>query len=156
MAYSWIQTKHEGIRFREHPTRRHGVKPDQYFAIRYRVDGKRREEGLGWASQGWTAQRAAGELAKLKEAHRTGQGAHTLAEKRAQAAEQRQAEAEAKAQEVRDNLTFGYIFQASYLPQARANKKPTSVRTEEILYRLWIGPIIGDKPLKSLAPFHLE
>jgi hypothetical protein len=78
MAYAWHQTKHEGVRYREHPTRNHGVKADQYFAIRYRVNGKRREEGLGWATQGWTLQRAALELAKLKEAHRTGEGARTL------------------------------------------------------------------------------
>lgn len=51
MRYKWRQLD-EGIRVREHPTRRHGIKPDAYFVIRYQIDGKRQEEALGWASQG--------------------------------------------------------------------------------------------------------
>jgi integrase len=156
MAYAWHQTKHEGVRYREHPTRKHGVKADQYFAIRYRVNGKRREEGLGWATQGWTLQRAALELAKLKEAHRTGEGARTLEEKRQLAEAKLQAEAEAKAKEERDNLTFGEVFELHYLPHAEANKGASSIRAEKPLFRLWIKPVIGDKPLKDIAPIHLE
>jgi integrase len=157
MAYAWHQTKHEGVRYREHPTRKHGVKLDQYFAIRYRVNGKRREEGLGWATQGWTLQRAALELAKLKEAHRTGEGARTLEEKRHLAEAKLQAEAEAKAKEERDNLTFGEVFELHYLPHAEANKGASSIRAEKPLFRLWIKPVIGDKPLKDIAPIpHLE
>ena len=52
-----------GVRFREHPTRKHLRKPDRYFSIRYRVtcEGKSilREEGVGWASEGYTAAKAA-------------------------------------------------------------------------------------------------
>ncbi len=44
----WTNTKHEGVRYREHPTRKHGVRKDRYYAIRYYVDGKRKEESLGW------------------------------------------------------------------------------------------------------------
>ena len=156
MAVKWISSKYPGVRFYEHPTRKHGVKPDRYFSIRSQVGGKRREEGLGWASEGMTEQKAAGELAKLKEAHRTGTGPLTMEEKRKQASEQRQAELEAKAQEERDNLTFEQVFRERYLPQAKANKKPTSVRTEELLFRLWIEPVIGLKAFKDIAPIHLE
>ncbi|GFK92332.1 Tyrosine recombinase XerD [Fundidesulfovibrio magnetotacticus] len=156
MGHQWGQTKHEGVRYREHPTRKHGVRPDQYFAIRYRVNGKRREEGLGWASQGWTAQKAALELAKLKEAHRTGQGAFTLSERREQALEQRQAEEEAKAQQEREGVTFGAVFLGTYLEHAQGNKKPNSIRTEKTLFETWIKPTIGSAPLKDVAPFHLE
>ena len=94
MGYTWKQTKHEGVRYREHPTRKHGVKPDQYFAIRFRVAGTRREEARGWASQGWTAAKAAQTLAKLQEAARTGEGATSLAEKRKLAEDKRKAEAD--------------------------------------------------------------
>ncbi len=91
MAYTW-KTVAEGIRTREHATRKHGMKPDTYFAIRYYVNGKRKEEGLGWSSQGWTLTKAKSTLAQLRTAQKTGQGEVTLQEKRAKALEARQAE----------------------------------------------------------------
>jgi integrase len=156
MGTAWKQTKHEGVRYREHPSRKHGVKPDQYFAIRYRVDGKRREEGLGWASAGWTAQKAAQELSKLKEAYRTGTGAVTLAEKRQVAELNRRAEDEARALEERDNQSFGSLFLESYFPIAKKNKAERSWKKEDQCYRLWIAPVLSDKSLKDIAPIHLE
>jgi len=47
MAAKWIGTKFKGVRYYEHPTRKHGVKKDRYLAIRYQIDGKRIEEGIG-------------------------------------------------------------------------------------------------------------
>jgi len=41
-----------GIRVRQHPTRKHGVKADRYFVLRYVANGKHRQEALGWASEG--------------------------------------------------------------------------------------------------------
>lgn len=70
MPVQWKKTKHVGVRFHEHPTRKHGVNFDRYFAIRYQRDGKRVKEG--WASVKWTAEKAALELAELKKAHMTG------------------------------------------------------------------------------------
>jgi hypothetical protein len=35
------------VRTRENATRKHGIKPDRYFLIRYQADGKRKEEELG-------------------------------------------------------------------------------------------------------------
>lgn len=155
MSYQWHQTKHEGVRYREHPTRKHGVKPDQYFAIRYRIDGKRREEGLGWASQGWTASKSALELAKLKEAHRTGDGPASLAEKRAKAEAERKALQEAEEQQARESVTLAHVWE-KYTAVAKANKTPRTIRNEEQCFRLWIAPAIGSKPLKDIAPIHLE
>lgn len=74
-----------GIRVRRHPTRKHGQMPDKYYVLRYRVGGKYKQEALGWASQGWTLAKARAELAKLKEAARTGVGEVTLKERREKA-----------------------------------------------------------------------
>jgi len=82
MAYKWISTKFPGIRYRVHPTRKYANKPDKYFAIRYQAEGKRKEEGLGWSSEKWTAEKAALALAELKKAHTTGEGPTRLTEKR--------------------------------------------------------------------------
>lgn len=79
----------EGIRARVHPTRKHGVRFDMYYVLRYTVDGQKRQEALGWASEGWTLAKARNELMKLKEAARTGDGPATLEEKRKKAQEER-------------------------------------------------------------------
>ena len=62
MPVQWQSTGFPGVRFYKHPNRKHGVKYDRYFAIRYQHDGKRREEGLGWSSEGWTAEKAFKEI----------------------------------------------------------------------------------------------
>jgi len=50
MAVKWIKTTFKGVRYHEHETRKNGIKKDQYFTIRYKLNGKDKEEGLGWAS----------------------------------------------------------------------------------------------------------
>jgi len=82
MPVKWIQTNYPGVRYYEHKSRKHGLKPDRYYAIRYQKDGKRKEEGLGWGSDGWTAQKALFELAELKEAYVTGNGPSRLSDRR--------------------------------------------------------------------------
>ena len=115
----WRSTPFRGVRYRKHKTRRYGVNFDQYFSIRYQADGKRIEEGIGWASEGWTAEAAALELAELKKAHRTGKGKSRLSERReAVRVEKEQAE--------RDALTFGEIFEEKYYPLAEAEKDSQS------------------------------
>ncbi len=141
MAYAW-KTVAEGIRTREHASRKHGMKPDTYFAIRYYVEGKRKEEGLGWSSQGWTLTKAKDTLAQLRTAQKTGQGEVTLQEKRAKALEARQAEKDrptiAKLWEVYEAAHQG---RPSSKPDARnirhslerfGNKAPDQIRTAHI------------------------
>jgi len=48
----WIKTAHKGLRYYEHDTRRHGKKKDRYYAIRFKVDNKLYEYGIGWWSEG--------------------------------------------------------------------------------------------------------
>lgn len=156
MAVIWNKTNFPGVRFYEHATRKHGVQKDRYFAIRFQANGKRREEGLGWASEGWTAVKASHTLAELKKAATVGEGPCSLSEKRQQAEEKRQAEAEARTQAERDNVTFGNVFLDSYFPIAKKNKSVRSWQKEDQCYRLWIAPVLADKPLKDIAPIHLE
>ncbi|MFZ5426117.1 MAG: tyrosine-type recombinase/integrase [Thermodesulfobacteriota bacterium] len=156
MAVKWISSNHPGVRYYEHASRKHGVKFDRYFAIRAQVDGKRREEGLGWASEGWTELKAATILAELKKAHATGEGAQTLAEKREQTRAERQAQDEEKARQAQANVTFSDVFTGSYLPAERLNKSKASCDKEESFLRNWIAPVFGDKPMRDIVPFDLE
>ncbi|WP_449245956.1 tyrosine-type recombinase/integrase [Desulfarculus baarsii] len=156
MAVKWHGGKFPGVRYYEHETRKHGLKPDRYYCLRYQAAGKRREEGLGWASEGWTEHKAALELARLKEAARTGQGPASLQEKRRLAQDERQAQEAARERLERERLSFGQFWRESYFPHAQANKSRQSWRREDHLFRLWIEPVIGRLPLKDVGPLHLE
>jgi integrase len=143
-----IKTTYPGVRYRIHPTRKHGINQDRYFTIRYRLNGKTREEGIGWASQGMTAKKASVYLSKLREARLTGDGPQTLKEQREQAKAQRE-------YEKREGLTFAEFFEQTYLPLVKANKSYKAYLTEQSLYK-WIFPVVGDKPLPAISPLHLE
>ena len=152
----WTKTNFPGVRFREHPTRKNGIRRDQYFTIRYKRAGKDHEEGLGWASEDWTAAKAYDHLKGIKENIKTGEGVQSLAEKRDLEA-QRRAEAESeRAREEQETITLKSFFEGSYLPHARNNKKPRTCDTEEHLFRNWIKPVVGEKALKDISAFDCE
>jgi hypothetical protein len=124
--------------------------------MRYKLNGKDREEALGWGSQGWTAEKAAIELSKLKQARITGEGAQSLQAKREI---RRKADEALKAIEEcqkKELLTFGEFFVNTYFPQAMRNKKANSYRVEKSMFQVWISPTLADIPLKQISPFHLE
>ncbi|MEW6187692.1 MAG: tyrosine-type recombinase/integrase [Thermodesulfobacteriota bacterium] len=154
---TWHKTKYPGVRYREHPTRKHGIHPDRYFVIRYKQKKESKEEGLGWASQKWTAEKAAAELAALKNAYKAGKGEPTrLVEKRQAEEERRKKEALEKAQQFKNALTFGEFFKRTYSPIAEQRLKPRSYSNEKGHFKYWIEPVIGNIPLKDLRPIHLE
>ena len=101
MSYKY-KTLAPGVRVREDPRRKNGIRPDQYFTIRYTVDGVQKTESLGWASEGVNLAKAQAELHRLKEAARTGVGPVTLQEKRERAKAEREAE--------RQRLTIGGLW----------------------------------------------
>lgn len=130
-----------GIRARLHPTRKHGIKPDQYFQLRYTVDGELKQEVLGWASEGWTLAKARAELGKLKEAARTGVGEVTLKEKREKAKAAREAERQkptiARLWEIYQETKGQYTRLATDRCNFRhfaafANRMPETLRTHEV------------------------
>ncbi len=90
MAGKW-KTVAPNIRVRESEDRQWHGRADLYFAVRYSVCGKQVEEALGWASEGWNVTKAKTELARLKTAAATGEGALTLRERREEAQREREA-----------------------------------------------------------------
>jgi integrase len=156
MGIQWHKTQFTGVRYREHPSRKYTRKLDRYFAIRYKVNGKLKEEAVGWASEGWNEKKASIILSDLRKAHLTGEGPQTLSEKRSQEAEKRErAEAEKRRAE-KENVSFASYFTDSYFPVAKANKDWESARREESLFNLWINTVIGKMPFKDIRPFHIE
>ena len=152
----WIKTNFPGVRYREHPTRKYGVKRDQYFTIRYKLAKKDREEGLGWASEKWTAAKAYERLSELKENRKAGQGPQTLAEKREIEDKRKEADKQAQQLAEKENVTFGAFMTETYLPQSEKDKKSKTYAIEEMLYRVHLAGTIGNLPFSEIAPFHLE
>ena len=145
----WHETKFPGVRYREHPTRRHGIAKDRYFVIRYSRDRRQQQEVLGWSSQGWSAEKAAGELAELKKNIRLGSGPGSLREKRTLQRERKEQAAREKARLEREAVTFATFYEKVYC-QAHDHKK-----TDQHM-KHWIKPLLGPLPLKDVRPFHIE
>jgi integrase len=149
VSQKWIKSKFPGVRFREHATRKYGVKFDRYFTIRYKLDGKTKEEGLGWASEGWSEGKVSEVLGELKQASRIGNGKTTLQERRL--------EDEVKKDEKRrDSLTFSQFFLVTYFPNSLIHKKESSNRREKGFFRKYLEPEIGNSRLKDISPLCLE
>ncbi|MDQ5988653.1 MAG: Tyrosine recombinase XerC [Syntrophus sp. SKADARSKE-3] len=163
MAVKWIGTKFKGVRYYEHPTRKHGVKKDRYLAIRYQKDGKRIEEGIGWTSERdpednefWTETKAVLVLERLKGAakHGTSNAPTRIAEKREIEKRRKETERQERELKQRDQITFKEYFDDTYYPTAKTHKKKQSYIKEEAHFRLWLEPEMGRKPLKTIT--HLD
>ncbi|MDR0677680.1 MAG: site-specific integrase [Holosporaceae bacterium] len=144
-------TKIPGLRYREHATRKHGLQKDKYFIIRYMVDGKRKEEGLGWLSEGWTEKKAAARLFELKENNRIGIGCKTLAEKREQAHKQKEEEKTKTKEEESRTATFSEIFE-KYITQAKQDKSASSCKDEISFFKNWLQPVMGELTMSEITP----
>lgn len=153
-----------GVRYREHPERTYSPsqskrtkKPDQYFSIRYKVhdDGgtKLREEGVGWASEGFSAARAS-ELRTLvlQKADELGRP-YSLAEYRARHDESLK---EHKAQSIllqQRACTFEHACRR-YLAWATVNKK--SWQNDETIIRRHLLPYLGHYRMVDITPTLIE
>jgi integrase len=152
--------KFPGVRYREHSTRKDGgknsVRRDRYFTIRYKLNGKDKEEALGWASQGWTAAKAYDRLKEIKENIRIGDGPQSLKERRAGLAKRREREQIEQARIDRESVTFGDFFDKTYLPWATVHKAVNSIKTEQTLFTRWVQRFIGNIPLREVAQTDIE
>lgn len=146
---AWISTGQPGVRYREHATRRHLGQADRYYALRYYVNGKGHEEGLGWAHDGWTTKKAAAVLAELRRAQATGSGPQTLAELRAAAQARMEEDARAALEEKAQDMTLEQFLVDHYMPHAK--KKKGSWRTDEIRIHKTIIPALGHMPMRAMT-----
>ncbi len=161
----WMSTKYKGVRYYEHPTRKHGVKFDRYFAIRYQKDGKRIEEGIGWTSerdpednQNWTEAKAALILERLRGAARHGkkEAPTRIAEQRKLERERKEAEKQAQALAEDEAVSFGQYFEKVFFPTFKVGRKKDTTRKAEEHFHNWLNPVIGNFLLKDVKPFALE
>jgi len=151
----WIKAA-EGVRYREHATRKNGVSMDRYYTIFFRQDGKQVEQGLGWGSRGITLEYAKKTLNEMRNNYMSGAGPATLKEKR-------QIKAEAEAEESRrekiaeiENVTFRDFFNDTYLPIQKTHKPGPTWIKESGHAENWLFPVVGDMPIKTISSFNIE
>ncbi len=145
-----IKTQYPNVRYYEHTTRKlKNGQADRYFSIRYQ-DGKRTvEEGMGWASEGWNAQKASKILVTIKENKKTGVGPQSLAEMRTKAATERAMVEQEKADEQTSNMLLQEFFVQYHLPHIKRNKRTWLL--DERRFNKVIKPTLGSKPIRSIT-----
>jgi len=124
--------------------------------IRYRVNGHMKEEGLGWSSQEWNAQKASVVRNELIKGNKLGEGPQTLSEKRQIAQEKKDEEEIQKELADKQAITFGSFFNEMYLPNTEPNKSERSIYREKGLFKIWIEPTIGSLKFIDISILHLE
>jgi integrase len=152
----WFKTNFPGVRYRKHPIRKHGIKKDQYFTIRYKINGKDKEEGLGWASEKMTSEKAYTYLNELKKNIKKGEGPQTLHEKREIEKARREKEKSDKERLEKENVTFANYFENTYHPISMTSKTGYTAHKEKEHFNNWLKPILGHLPLKDIKPFIIE
>jgi integrase len=150
MTEKWT-TVAPGIRARRHPTRKHGARLDRYFTLRFSADGRQVEEALGWASEGWTVERAQETLGELRKAKRTGEGPMTLREKaHARRAAEQQKAAE-KAERERREKTVADLWDRYSKEIVAIHNRPSTVAEKTRLWTRCIKPAIGAMKIDAVT-----
>lgn len=138
-----------GVLYREHPTRKYQRKPDRQFCIRHSVNGKRLQEMLGWASEGWTIDMAVDLVGELKRNAKTGDGPQSLAEKRAQRTATDEQVRRQAAQDAAKDITFRDMS-AHYRQWAERNRASADDVARNL--DLHLLPLIGGMKASEITP----
>lgn len=147
----WITLKNAdgkgGVRYREHPTRKHGAVPDRYYVLTYWWKGKTVSEAVGWASEKWTPTKCFNLLAEIKHNQASGIGPCTLSDLRKSWEHERQ---ETEKRLKTESLSLDDYW-PTYYDHAKRTKKLTSAEKEESHFRLWLSPTLGKVPLREIG-----
>jgi len=152
----WKKTTQTGVRYREHPTRKHGTKPDRYYQVRFKAAGKQITECYGWASEGWTLKKVAEVMTEMKHELKSGTGSGKLADRRKARSERKEKKRRERA--VQEQLATSYenYFNEQYWPDVSLDKKSATLKAELSLHRNWILPAIGTVPIRSIGELQIK
>jgi len=145
----------KGIRYKEHPTRKHGKRPDRYWCIQYKLHGRNINEAVGWWSDGISQSQCEALLSELRVNQKSGQGPQTLKEMREWGKERREKEAAAKEAAKSRNRTLGGFMELEYLPRAELNQTRRTITGKKGLMRRCLAPL-AEKKLDEITTTDLE
>ncbi|NCC05185.1 MAG: site-specific integrase [Proteobacteria bacterium] len=168
----WVKSKkYPGVRYRVHPTRKDGVESAKYICIVYKLDGKTKQETIGWSDRKWSEIVPDGKggtkvvvhkinekqafmiLSELQENQRHGRRPITLKEKREMAEQERLAIEIEAAKAQKENMPLKDAFEV-YLGWAKTNKKDWG--HDETRMNLHVLPFLGDKRLSEIRVADIE
>lgn len=144
MPVKWKRSASPGVRYYEHAERKHGLNLDRYYSIRYQHKGERVEEGLGWASEGWSDKLANEKLVELKRAARLGEGERSLREKR----EKQQTQERERLERERREITVDQLI-AEYL-ERYAKRHKVRWEEDERALKKDVSPQWGPRKVKDI------
>jgi len=148
-----------GVFYREHPTRKNGIRKDRQWVIVQKLGGKRRVSTLGWWSQGVSLGDAINKALEYRENYKwncenpdqPGKPICKLDEDEA-AAELAARMEKQRTIEQQENMSICQLWDDVYLPAAQQSKKARTVQSEEALYNKWIKEPLGKKRIVDLLP----
>lgn len=136
MAAKKSLKKFVGIYYTESSERKWRERPDRIYWIGFKDPETRKLiwERCGWASEGWTPEKAQRRRFELLEQQRTG-------------------EYQSKKERKQEQLTFDQMM-TRYLEWADENK--ARARDDRSLNKNWLEPLLAKKTLTSISPLDLE
>lgn len=151
---TWISAG-RNLRYKEHPTRRHGPNLDRYWCLKYKLDGKDVSEAVGWWSRGVTKPMCLEILAELRRNWRSGQGPQTYKEIGQAARSRTKAEAAAVEKQSKAAITLREFWEKQVRPEIELRYSQADVGLCSTRMRTWLAPL-GDKPLSEITTDDLE
>ncbi len=129
-------------------------KKDISYSIRYTVNGVRREETIGWKSEGYTAEDVYNIRSALIKDIEAGK-AFSYKEQTEQRQQEKLANEEALKQEQLKEMTFSFLFENYYKPHIKRKDKKSTFDREVVLYEKWLKPFFGDVKLNLISRISL-
>lgn len=153
-----IKSKVQGIFYREHPNRKHGVTKDRQWIIVQKIAGTRRVSTIGWGSAGCTFGDVVNKAAEYKANYKWNENNPDHPPKpickqdedNAAKLLKEQIERDTKIEQLR-NITILQLWNDVYYPLAEQNKKSATVVTERTLFDKWLRKDYGGKKLIDLT-----
>ena len=150
MATQYKKAKIPGIRYREHPSRKAGIRKDRYYSMFYQLNGKQKEEGVGWLSQGWTERKVAEQLFEIKNNIKLGKHPQTLKEKREMAEQAKKEQEIQEIETISERITLQEAFE-EYLKVHKMETTPSTWQSTVMYYNCWISKPLGTKKLTDIS-----
>ncbi|MCR4555192.1 MAG: site-specific integrase [Alphaproteobacteria bacterium] len=150
MATQYKKAKIPGIRYKEHSSRKVGIQKDRYYYMYYQLNGKRKEEGLGWSSQGWTERKVAEQLFEIKNNIKLGKHPQSLKEKREMAEKAKREEETQVVESEAERITLKEVFD-KYLEVHKTETSEATWKNTASYYRNWIDEKLGKKRLIDIT-----
>jgi len=151
---TWINAG-RNLRYREHPSRKHGRRPDRFWSLHYTLNYRGHTEGVGWWSQGVTQAYCRELLAELARNWRTGAGPQSLKALREAEKAKEAAETENKPDRTDAHLTLGRFWSETILPQITLTYSKKNAATCSGRMRSWLKLLL-DCPLSAINTADLE